>query len=168
MSAPSGFAIERAMAAWQSGRAAMLASDPDEDPAQAIRADDGDIMEILSRLLMVANEAAVLADGASEMIRGLKSRQDKFKRRSEQCRNTAQAVMEALGRNRVEFAHCTASIRAGKPHVVITDEDALEDRFVRIKREPDKRAIMTAFEDGEVITGAELSNSAPILQVRNS
>ena len=46
------------------------------------------------------------------------------------------------------------------------DETALSDRFVTIKRVPNRAEIAAALKDGEVVDGAVMSNSFPVLTIR--
>jgi len=55
------------------------------------------------------------------------------------------------------------SIRAGKASVVITDEQALPDAYIRTKREPDRVALLADLMQGEIIPGAVLSNPVPVV-----
>jgi hypothetical protein len=50
--------------------------------------------------------------------------------------------------------------------VIITDEAALPDNVVRIKREPNKTLIRELIDQGVAVNGAELSNSEPSLAMR--
>jgi hypothetical protein len=87
----------------------------------------------------------------------------------QQYKATLFAIMDAIGCHRLELPDCTISTRAGPPAVIVTDEAALPDRFIRVEttRRADKAAIATALKDGEVVDGAELSNAMPVLSVRS-
>lgn len=169
--APSGWRIEQAMAAWQSARARLLAEDTDLAADEAALAEllgpeEGDVRDILRRCLLAALHAASMADAAARRIEDMRGRQDRYRRRGEQARATAFAMMEALGERKVELPDCTATISAPRPGVMIVDADALPGQFVRLKREPDKAAIGAALKAGETVAGAELANGMPSLQIR--
>lgn len=172
--APSGWKIEQAMSAWQSARSRLLVDDSDLAHDEAalsalLGPEEGDVRDILSRLLRAAQHATAMADAAAEMLANLKARQDRYKRRNEVFRGTIFAILDAVGERKMEFAHGTMSLGKGKEVAIITDEDALEDRFVKVvtSRTPDKAAILTALKDGEVVDGAALSNSLPTLTIRS-
>lgn len=170
---PSGYKIAQAMSAWMSARARLL-NDGDLEHDEAALADllgpeEGDVRDILSRLLTATQNAAAMAEAAGTMIENLAARRDRYKRRCEDMRGTAFAIMDALGERKVELPHVTATIRAGLARVIITDTDALPDEFVRVvtTRTPDKAAILAALKQGEVIEGAEISNGLPSIQLRS-
>lgn len=172
--APSAWKIQQAIAAWQSTRSRLLAEDADLAHDEAaltglLGPETGDVRDILGRLLSAAQHATAMADGAAEMLAALKGRQDRYKRRAEAFRGTIFAILDAVGERRAEFPHGTISIAAGRQAAIITDEDALPDRFVTVKtvRMPDKAAILTALKDGEVVDGAALANGMPTLSIRS-
>jgi hypothetical protein len=110
-----------------------------------------------------------MAEAAEAMLVNLKGRQDRYRRRNDAFRSAIFAIMDATGERKAEFPHGTISLSAGRVAAIITDEDALPDRFVTVKvvRQLDRAAILTALKDGEVVDGATLTNSLPTLTVRN-
>ena len=60
----------------------------------------------------------------------------------------------------------TVSLRAKPASVLILDESAIPDKYMRIKKEPDKTAIKAALESKEEVSGALLSNGGIGLTVR--
>lgn len=159
------------MSAWMQARERIQA-DPDLDGdehalSSILGPEAGDVKDILSRVLSAAQHAARMAEGATEAMSCLSERRDRYKRRSEQFRATALQIMEVIGERKVEFPFVTATLRAGLPHVIITDPEVLEERFIRTKREPDKAALLTALKDGEVIEGATIGNTQPTIQLRS-
>ena len=96
------------------------------------------------------------------------ARQHRYANRALWLRTELFEVMEALQRRRFVSPWLTASIRAGVELVLITDEEAIPDRYVHttVVRKPDKRALLSALKalgPGEIIPGAVLSNGAPTL-----
>lgn len=172
--APSGWRVEQAMSAWQSARARLLADDPDLAHDEAALAamlgpEEGDVRDVLSRLLTAAQRADVMAEGAKQMMDDLTARRDRFRRRSEAMRGTIFAIIDAIGERKMEFPHGTISLASGRPVLVITDEDAVPEFYTTVveNRTIDKRALLAALKDGEVIEGATLSNSLPTLTIRS-
>lgn len=172
--APSAWKIEQAMSAWQSARARILVEDTDlandENALAALLGpEEGNVRDILSRLLSATQQATALAIGASEMLTNLRVRQERYDRRAETFRATIFAIMDAVGERKVEFPHGTVSIAAGRSRAIITNEATLPDHFVRVEttRTPDKAAISAALKVGEVIEGAMLSNGLPTLTIRS-
>lgn len=165
--APSSWRIEQALSAYQAARARLLADDPDADVDAVLGPETDDVREILSRLLAAEQWSSALAEGAKTLIADMDARRHRFLRHRETSRGVMFAVMEAMETVKEVFPHGTISISAGKPAVVITDEDSLDERFVTIKRVPNKTEIATALKDGEVVEGAVLSNSLPTLSIRS-
>ncbi|HET8636404.1 MAG TPA: siphovirus Gp157 family protein [Acidobacteriaceae bacterium] len=170
MTAPSGYKIEQVMSAWMAARA-RLAADPDmaDDEAalyEALGPQEGDVRDILARLLRAASHSSDMHKAAKERAEAIAERADRYKRRAESLRTTAFSIMDLLGERKVELPDVTATISAGRPSVTIVDDSALPDRFIRVKREPDKSALLAALKSGEDIPGATLSNGSPSLQLR--
>lgn len=171
MTAPSAWQIEQAMSALMSGRAALLANDPDlaADEAamsDALRAETEDVFALLHRMLRASVAARSMADAAEEMAANITARRDRYKRRADALRSTVFAAMDALGIPKIELPDLTASIARGKPAALITDETALPDEYWRTTRAVNKAAINDAIKQGVVIPGVEMTNSIPSLTVR--
>lgn len=171
MTAPSAWQIEQAMSALMSGRAALLANDPDlaADEAamsDALRAETDDVFALLHRMLRASVAARSMADAAEEMAANITARRDRYKRRADALRSTVFAAMDALGIPKIELPDLTASIARGKPAALITDEQALPDEYWRTTRAVNKTAINDAIKQGVVIPGVEMTNAIPSLQVR--
>lgn len=171
MSDVSAFRIEQAMAAWQSARSRLLADDADLVHDESALADllgpeEGEIETILARLLRAARHAKSMSDGAAELIEDMQARKSRYARRNEALRGTAFAIMDALGKKKTELPDITASVRAGQPSVIITDENSIPDIYVRIERKIDRATILSALKSGLTVDGAELSNSGPSLMIR--
>ena len=164
--APSAWRIEQALSAWQSARSRLLADNPDADVDAVLGAETDDVSTILERLLTAQQWAAAQAKAAATLIEDMDTRRHRYTNRDKAIRGTLFAMMDALGETKFEAAHGTISIRTGQPAVIITDEDALADRFVTVKRVPNKTEIDTALKDGEVVDGAMLTNSLPTLSIR--
>lgn len=165
-------AILQAMSAWQSARARLLQDDPDLAGDEAaltalLGPETGDVRDILARLLRAALHAKDMAELAHEQAARIAARQKRYASRAEQLRGTAFAIMDVICERRIELPDMTATIRAGGASCTITDAAALPDEYVRIKREPDKAAILADLKVGLVIAGAELTNAAPSIQIRS-
>ena len=168
----SPYAIEQAVSAWMSARARLLHDDPDLAGDEAALAamlgpEEGDVKEILARLLRAAQHAKDMAEQAHQHGARIAARQKRYAARAEGLRGTAFAIMDAIGERLIELPDLTAAIRAGGVSCVITDPDALPDEYVRTKREPDKASILADLKRGVVIAGAEMANGLPSIQIRN-
>ena len=171
--APSGYRIETALATWQAARSRLLNDDADlaSDEAaltELLGAEEGDVRDILARLLRGAVHAAAMASAAADQIETVRGRQDRYKRRAESLRSTAYAIMDAIAEMKVELPDLTASIRRGTQSAMIVDEAAVPDKFVEIvtTRKIDKAVILSTLKSGEEVPGAVLSNGLPSLAIR--
>jgi hypothetical protein len=131
-----------------------------------LRDEGADVETLLVRLLRAIGEAQANAASTDARISALGVRRSRFQRQHDSYRAATFAIMDALGLTKWKHAEFSASIIPGHPGVVITDEAALPEQFVRITRAPDKAALKEALSQGEVIPGAELSNGLPTLTLR--
>lgn len=99
-------------------------------------------------------------------IEAYKNRAQHFAMRVEALRTLAFKLMQHANLTKLELAPATLSIRQGTPKVVITDEAALPEDCIRIKREPNKIRIKELIDQGVTVPGASLSNAEPVLAMR--
>ncbi len=169
--APSPYQVEQAMSVLMAARERLLTDEPGIEADEKLYLDcldatSDDAFEVIDRIVAAAIEADDLAEQASRRMADIAERRARFKRRNEQLRGVAFAMLEALDIAKFERADYTASIRAGQPRVVVTDETMLPPQFLRLKTETDKAAIGAALKGGGTVPGAELSNSMPSLSIR--
>ncbi len=137
----------------------------DEDGA-ALMAEAPDVETVLVRFLRAGDEAKHNAEAVAERIAALQARQSRYKAQAEECRRCVLAIMDVAGMAKFRHPEFTVSLSPGRPGVVVTDEAALPDRFVRVERKPNMAALREALTDGEVVPGVEWTNGAPQLTVR--
>lgn len=173
--APSPFAIGQALACWHATRSRLLSDDADlgqdEHQLQALLGEEcDDLAEIQARLARAVVVADRMAETADAMGADLLARRNRYRRRAQSYRASLLAILEATGSRRFEAADVTVSVRLGQSAVVVTDEAALPERFVRteVTRKVDKAALREALGDGEVIAGAALSNGPPHIAVKST
>jgi len=167
----SGWRIEQALAAWLSARSRLLEDDPSLEHDEAALTEllgpvEGDVDSIVARILRAARHAKSMADAASEQIEEMQARKSRYVKRNEALRATAFAIMDALGKSKIELPDLTATLRKGQPSAIPTNEDATPDIYVRIERKPDRATILSALKAGLTVEGWELSNSLPTLSIR--
>jgi len=125
-----------------------------------------DLPEFLARVIDCMDDAEENIDGIEIKMNERQARKARFEQRYKAMRELARKLMEQAGLRKVVLPAATLSIRAGVPRVIITDEAALPENCVRIKREPNKTMIWELIDQGATVPGAELSNSEPQLAVR--
>ena len=168
---PSPFALARAMAVLATVREELLAIDPNaiEDVAlfqDTLEGEGGDALDLLANVVRQSIEAEALAEAVKTRKADLAARQTRFERRQEVLRRIARDALQALGLPKLEMPDFTASVANGRAKVLVTDDKALPDAFVRITRAPDREAIGEILRAGKQVRGATLSNPEPTLTVR--
>lgn len=166
----SSWAVKRALDEIQAAREALLAIEPDmPDADRQLYLDtlEGgtDVFETLDRIVRAAVDAGDMAEAAGKRARLIAERKARFERRENALRLTAKALLEAISVNRLDRDDYTVSIGKGREHVVVTDADGLDEKYVRIIREPKKAELLADLKAGEQPKGAELSNPGTILRI---
>jgi hypothetical protein len=169
---PGPSTIERCVAAWQRTQAAIAADAEPEGDEQAIAAaanadprilSPGELLRRIIRGLVLCELREEEAKIVAAFNRGVQRR---YQRRAEWLRFELFEVLQALERKSEATPYGTASIKAGLPSLVLTDEQALPDKYVKIVRVPDKLAIAADLKAGKLIPGAVMSNAMPVLALR--
>ena len=122
--------------------------------------------EVMARLLDERQQAAAMVQAVKERRENLSERQQRYGNKSSKISEIMLGLMQESGLKKLELPEATISVRDGVPSVVITDETALPDSFIRTKTEPDKAAIKDALKAGQDVPGATLSNAGPSVTVR--
>lgn len=171
MNAPSAWTIQSILAIAHATLSRMEAdgtlSTDEADLAATLREEVPEVDTLLLRLLRAAAEAEANARAVAERTKALDEREKRFLRQNREYRAAVYGVLDVLGLSKWRHAEYSVSVSAGRPGVVMTDEAALPDAFVRIERMPDRAAIKHALEAGEVVPGAALQNAMPSLTVRS-
>lgn len=138
----------------------------DEDLRAGMIEGSTEALNVVERIARQALDAGSLASAAATLAKDYSERRARFERREEAMRALALRIMKAADLRKAETPTATISLRATPPAVVITDEEALDERFWRVKREPSKSAIKDALKAGEFVAGATLSNGNEALSIR--
>jgi phage host-nuclease inhibitor protein Gam len=124
------------------------------------------INEQLAALIRSAVNDEAMAEGLQNYQLKLADRRRAFETRANRKRIAVLHYMTDLDLKNVTAPDLTVTRKNTAPAVIITDETALPDEFVRVKREPDKPAIKKALTAGETVAGATMSNGSQTLQVK--
>lgn len=148
----------------------LLAVYPELEEDENLRADtlegETDINNVLARLVQERAAAYGMAEGIKIPAADLRERKARLERRGDGYGEAIERIMAAAGLPKVTLPNATISITQAAPSVVIEDEAAIPERFVRIKREIDKTALNAAVKAGEDIPGVTVSNGGSRLTVR--
>lgn len=168
--APSPWQLHRALALLFEARRQLTEIDPTiaDDVQLLVDSLEGmtDGVEVIDRLADAAITADLLAQATKEHAAKVVARAARAERQSKWLREQIMHAMATLEITKLQRPGYSASITPGPAHVVITDDTVLTDKYVRIKREPNKSAIGEALKAGEHVEGAALSNPAPTLRIR--
>jgi hypothetical protein len=149
--------------------ASLLSLHPELEEDDVLRQDmieaETGAIELIDKLILAEREAKLLIDRVGDIIDYYQQRRERFGGRRIALRKYIMQIMEAANLRKVERPAATVSIAAGRQKVVITDDNALPEDCVRIKREPDKIRIASHLHRGDYIPGATLSNPEPMLRI---
>lgn len=139
----------------------------DDDEAWALSIEsETDVHELLRAAEDKRREAKGLIAGLDAILKELEERQGRFIRREQAMRDLQFRIMQAADLKKIELAEATLTIRNGTPRVLVLDEAAIPDIFMRIKREPNKILLKEQLELGIEVPGCELSNAEQTLSIR--
>jgi hypothetical protein len=147
----------------------LLNAYPELSDDDVLRADmieaETKFQDVIDHLLRMTREAVVMSNAIEDEVNRLTERQGRYEMRNAKLRGLIHKMMDVAGEKKIERPLGTVSVAVGKPKVIITNEAILPDRFVRIKREPDKTSIGLALKAGESVSGATLSNAEAHLRI---
>lgn len=122
--------------------------------------------ELMEYFLNQMRENETLAEAISQRIGKLRERQTRLTHRAQFYRSLMQRMMDFAGIKSIALPEGKISVVNSPEKVIITDESAIPDQFMRITREPSKSAIKAALKSGNTVSGATLSNGGTTIQVR--
>ena len=122
--------------------------------------------ELMERFLGEMRENETLAEAVSERVGRLRERQTRLTHRAQFFRALMHRLMDFAGIKSISMPEAKISVVNAPDKVIITDESAIPDAFMRVTKEPNKTAIKNALKNGSNVTGATLSNGGTTIQVR--
>jgi len=122
--------------------------------------------EIMDRLLGEMRDNETLAEATSARIAKIRERQTRLTHRAQFYRSLMHRLLTVTGIQSVALAEAKVSIMKSPDKVIITDESAVPDAFMKITKEPNKTAIKNAIKTGTYVPGAVLSNGSTTISVR--
>lgn len=122
--------------------------------------------ELMEHFLNQMRENETLAEAISQRIGKLRERQTRLTHRAQFYRSLMQRMMDFAGIKSIALPEGKISVVNSPEKVIITDESAIPDAFMRVTKEPNKTAIKAALKSGNIVSGATLSNGGTTIQVR--
>jgi len=160
--------LQNALMAYRSAVASMVAEDPDAEIEDVTGDSVAEIEAALRRIVVKIQDAQDMAAVARQRATEAGERARRFDARVARLKGVVMACMDSMGWRKREWAEATVSLRAPQPGVLITDETALPEGFIRVTRAPDKEAIRTALKGGAAVPGAVLANGSPSLAIKGT
>lgn len=139
---------------------AALAETADEDLAVAVRDTmegiEGEFQEKGKALAMVTLNMDGDLEAIQSQIDRLTERKRLLVNRKDSLKEYLRTNMEASGITKISHPLFTITLGKGKPIVVVDDEKAIPDEFMRVKvtSAPDKAEIAKAIKEGVEVPGA--------------
>ena len=125
-----------------------------------------DINRVIDKLVTLVREHDMMADALQERVSLIRDRLTKSTARMNFYRGLIHRLMTSTGLKSVAATEGKVSVVNAVDRVIITDETAIPDELMRVKKEPDKAAIKKALQEGKYISGATLSNGGTTIQIR--
>lgn len=149
---------------------ALMLEHPDLMNDEDLKADmllgSTDFYELVEKIHRNIMENTILLQGLHDLIDGLKKRREMLENRIDFHRALIKRLMEVSDQRSIDLPAAKISLGKSPAKVIITDENAIPDEFVRIKRDPNKTAIKEALVGGQDVPGATLSNGGTSLTIR--
>lgn len=122
--------------------------------------------EIMDRLLQEMRDSETMAEAVGQRIGKLRERLTRLTHRTQFYRGLMHRLLSLTGLKSVALPEAKISVINSPDKVIVTDEAAIPDAFMKITKEPNKTAIKNAIKSGQYIPGATLSNGGTTIQVR--
>ncbi len=123
--------------------------------------------EVLEQLSAAMRDTDTMMEAQTQRIKDIQERRARYEARYESLREMIFDLMQTAELRKVELSEATLSIRSGSQSVMVTDQELIPLKFLKVAPPTvDKAALRDALKAGEQIAGASLSNGAPSLAVR--
>jgi hypothetical protein len=150
-------------------REQLLADDPDLDEETLADTLEGltDLHEIIATILRAALTDEALASGLKARICDMQERQERLIERATKRRQIAREAMIEAAIKKITAPDLTVTLRPGTPGLTIIDETAIPETYWEA-RPPrlNRQALLADLKQGQIISGALLSNLQPVISVR--
>lgn len=123
------------------------------------------LLPMLERIARKARLFDAHAASCRQRAQELEKRARRWENRQRIARSTIAWAMQEAGLKKHEAADVTITVRPGVRSVVITDEAAIPESYIRVTTAPDKARIKAALSEGVAVPGATLGNAEPVLMI---
>lgn len=141
--------------------------DADEETLADTASGETNLIDMLGVVVRsMLDDKAVLA-ALRERLADMQARLGRIGERAEKKRALIIEVMERAALKKLTEPDFTASLRVGRPPIVMIDEGAVPNEYWRPQpAKLDKQQLYTVLRDGRDIPGAVLGNAEPTIAVR--
>ena len=150
-------------------RETVMAIDPDDDDLLlGMIEGETDAGELLDELLEMEAAAKAHVTANKERMGQLAERNARLARKAEALRAGMHKLLDAAGLRKMERAAATVGIRAVPPKVLGDSLTGLPEWLVKTTYAPDKAAIKQELQQGNAVTGWNMSNGGETLSIRRT
>ena len=148
----------------------MFLEYPELKDDETLRADmlegETELYAVIGKIVEMATEAETISDAIAIRISALSERKARYARKYVALRNLILDLMQAADLQKIVIPEATLSLRQIAPAPIVIDENSLPENCIRIKREPDMKAIKEQIEQGITVAGTAMGNGKTSLGIR--
>ena len=148
----------------------MFLEYPELQDDETLRADmfEGETQfhSVLERIVDLSLDASSMSEAIKLRMNDLRDRKARFDFKEDCLRNLISNLMEVANLAKVILTSATLSVRNIAPSPIVIDETQLPENCIRIKREPDMKAIKEQTEQGIAVAGTAMGNGKQSLTIR--
>src|SRR5574343_219532 len=119
-----------------------------DDLAERLDAYECALTEKVDAVLRYAYHLEADAGCDRERVKALEARARADENKAQRLRDYVLVSLQMAGLTKLRTPDYSVSTRVGNTVVEVTDEAAIPDTFIVVKRSPDKRALLAALKDG--------------------
>lgn len=149
------------------GQLAEKFPDVDEETLRDTLEGMTDLTDMLAELIRSSLDDKALVTALKQREADMQERRKRFETRAEKKRDLVWTVMERANIKKINAPDLTASLRAGKPKVMVAVESEVPGMYW-LPQDPklDRNGLYRDLVSGTEIPGATLANAPPTLTVR--
>lgn len=144
----------------------MLGDDYDDDTFLDTLDGETDAVAIADWMIAKKLSDDAMAAALKSQEAEMKTRRERIEARSEAFRGRMLTLIEVMGVAKLERPRATISKLAGRQSVRITDEASIPTQLCKTTVTPDRAAIKSQLEAGQVVPGADLVRGDDTVSVR--
>lgn len=138
----------------------------DEDLKEDMLLGSTDFYELVGKIHLNIMHNSALMHSLIDILDDINRRREVLRNRVDFQRALIKRLMEVADQRSIDLPTAKISLGKSPAKVIITDENAIPDEFMRVKRDPNKTAIKEALVGGKDVPGATLSNGGTSLTIR--